>query len=137
MPKLSVLVVDDDATNREVAEIILQASGYAVSLASDGAEAVAMIVDGGRRFDVILMDVNMPAMDGFTATRHLRGCEAGKGATIIFVTGSLVDGAEQRCLDVGGDRYFKKPLKRKELLTVIRNTLVAKGVVDADELPEP
>ena len=83
---LKVLVVEDEATNREVAEGILSSLGHQVMSVGNGQEAVDLVASGENGFDVILMDVLMPVMDGFAATRHLREFAQTREVPIICVS---------------------------------------------------
>jgi signal transduction histidine kinase/CheY-like chemotaxis protein len=116
---LSVLVAEDNVINQKVLESLLRSAGYRVQLANDGQEAVA----AWRRytFDLILMDVQMPLMDGLEATRLIREHERSTGdrIPIIALTAHALEGDRERCLNAGMDEYVAKPVGRSQLLEAI------------------
>lgn len=104
-----VLVVEDNAVNQMVAGGLLESMGYTVELADDGLAALEVLAR--RAFDVVLMDVQMPRMDGYAATRALREIEGGGRRTpVIAMTAAAVDGERERCLEAGMDDYLTKPV---------------------------
>ena len=109
--RLRVLVVEDHELNRQLSLMLLQRLGHAVEFASDGRAAVDRV--RAERFDLVLMDVQMPEMDGLTATRLIRADEAARGrehVPIIAVTAEAMLDDRERCLAVGMDDYLVKPL---------------------------
>ena len=104
-----VLVVEDNLVNQRVAAAVLQKAGHQVVLASDGESAIALLER--ETFDVILMDVQMPGMDGFQATRVIRESQHSRGARtpIIAMTAHALSGDRERCLQAGMDDYVSKP----------------------------
>jgi len=110
-----VLLVDDNAINRRVAQGHLEARGHRVVEAHDGESALAALAEGP--FDVVLMDVQMPVMDGFEATRRIRQSEL-RGARrqrVVAMTAHAMAGDRERCLAAGMDGYVAKPIARAEL----------------------
>ena len=105
-PKGRVLVVDDGAETRQLIRILLEEAGLTVDLAENGLAGVKMA--GAGQYDVILMDVHMPVMDGFTAVQKLR--EQGLETTIIALTANAMKGFKQECLEKGYSGYFTKPI---------------------------
>jgi len=105
-PKARVLIVDDGAENRELLTLLLRETGLTVDEAENGQVGVEKAVSGP--YDVILMDVNMPVLDGFAATRTLR--QQGMKTPIIALTADAMKGFEQECLNVGYSGYFSKPI---------------------------
>jgi CheY-like chemotaxis protein len=104
--------------NREVARRILERLGFQVDLAPDG--QAALDACAARRFDLILMDVQMPVMDGLTATRELRKRETGGQRTpIVALTASAMSGELSRCLAAGMDGLLTKPLEVERLRDVL------------------
>ncbi len=117
--KLRLLVVEDNLVNRRLALRLLEKQGHAVTLACDGAEALRKFEDG--KFDAILMDVQMPTMDGFQTTAAIREREkaSGKHVSIIALTAHAVAGYRESCLNAGMDGYLSKPIQTAELYAVL------------------
>jgi len=114
-----VLVVDDNEVNRFVAEETLEAIGYKVATAKNGAEAVEMIKK--EEFLVVLMDCQMPVLDGYAATRAVREWEtsAGRRTTIVALTAHALSGERERVLNAGMDDYLTKPVRAASLEKMI------------------
>jgi CheY-like chemotaxis protein len=112
---LRVLVAEDNLINQRVVTRFLERDGHTTELASDGREAVAAFQR--HSFDVILMDVQMPEMDGLTATREIRKLERSLGihTPIIALTAHSVDGDRERCIEAGMDGFVSKPIRIAEL----------------------
>ncbi len=122
-PGLSVLVVDDNAVNRLVAQRLLDKSGCAVEVAIDAAQAFAFI--DARRFDVVLMDVHMPEMDGLEATRRIRARSGGQHLRIIGVSASSAGEDIAACREAGMNDFLAKPVTRDRLLEVLTRASAA------------
>jgi CheY-like chemotaxis protein len=104
-----VLVVDDNVVNQRVARRFLERLGCRVEVAEDGAQAVA--AHASKTYNLILMDMQMPVMDGLEATRRIRASEAGETRTpIVALTADAMTGTLDRCLSAGMDDYLTKPL---------------------------
>jgi signal transduction histidine kinase/DNA-binding response OmpR family regulator len=118
-PPLHILVGEDNAVNQKLATALLEKAGHRVALAVNGAEVVTMWREGD--FDVILMDVQMPEVDGFEATRQIRQEEqtTGSHVSIVATTAHAMTGDRERCLLAGMDEYLSKPIHRQELLAVL------------------
>ena len=122
----SVLLVEDHEINRKLAEIMLQRMGYRYATAADGQQALDRLAQ--ERFDVVLMDVMMPVMDGITALRELRAREAGGGrrTPVLMVTAHAMTGDKERFIAAGADGYVSKPMSlaelQKEISRVISST---------------
>lgn len=116
---LSVLLVEDNEVNRKVAKRMLERLGCEVDIAGDGGMAVQKVSE--RRYDVVFMDVQMPQMDGYEATRLIRERENGLGnhQTIIAMTASAMEGDRERCLQAGMDDYLSKPFREAELRRIL------------------
>ena len=123
-PEAAVLVVDDGAENRELIRIFLEEAGAMVSEAENGQAGVEKAL--ADNFDVILMDVNMPVMDGFSATRELRA--QGLPTPIIALTANAMKGFEQECLNAGYSGYFSKPIDFDRFMNVMAGLLGGKAV---------
>jgi signal transduction histidine kinase/CheY-like chemotaxis protein len=117
--QLHILLAEDNRVNQKVATSMLEKAGHRVALAGNGAEAVAKWREGS--FDLILMDVQMPDVDGFEAARQIRREELTSGGhvPIVAVTAHAMAGDRDRCLEVGMDDYLTKPIRREELLDLL------------------
>jgi CheY-like chemotaxis protein len=113
-----VLLVEDNATNQMVARAILERAGAVVDLAADGAEAVERADAAG--YDLILMDLQMPIMDGLEATRRIRGGQGpNRTARIVGLTAAAGAEFEAQCRAAGMDGYVTKPVTRASLLALL------------------
>ena len=124
---MNVLVVDDEPTNLDVARVILEAEGHAVVTAPDGEHAMALCEAGNQAYDLILMDLAMPHLDGFEATRQLRRCPAPAAVPILIVTGSSDRAQLNEAIEAGGDAVIQKPFRRKQLLAAIDGVLAKRA----------
>ena len=117
---LNILLAEDNPVNVKLASRLLEKRGHNVVVAEDGRQAVDLM-DAEGPFDVVLMDVQMPVMDGFEATGEIRSRESDNGGhvRIIGVTAHAMEGDMQRCLDAGMDGYLSKPFVAKDLFTLI------------------
>jgi CheY-like chemotaxis protein/HPt (histidine-containing phosphotransfer) domain-containing protein len=114
-------VVEDNPVNQLVATGLLAALGYTTATADDGLAAIEAARHGG--FDAILMDVQMPHMDGYTATRHIRAQETGRRQPIIAMTAAAVAGERERCLESGMDDFLTKPVDAVRLADTLKRWL--------------
>jgi signal transduction histidine kinase/CheY-like chemotaxis protein/streptogramin lyase len=113
-----VLVAEDNPVNQRLAKAVLQKAGYHVTLVGDGLEAVSALASS--EFDLVLMDVQMPGMDGLAATQAIREAENGRRHTpIIALTAHAMQGDREKCLNAGMDDYLTKPIDVKKLMTQI------------------
>jgi CheY-like chemotaxis protein/HPt (histidine-containing phosphotransfer) domain-containing protein len=115
-----VLIADDNAVNRKVARGILERAGHEVVAVEHGREALETLAR--ERFDVALLDVEMPVLDGLEATRAIREGEAARGGArlpIVALTAQAMSGDRERCLDAGADAYLAKPFEPRELLSLV------------------
>ena len=117
--RLHVLLAEDNAVNQKIACRFLEKEGHHVTLACDGRQALAAI--DRENFDVVLMDVQMPEMDGFEATAAIRAQERGSGKhlPIIAMTAHAMAGDRERCLAAGMDNYIAKPISARELVELL------------------
>jgi two-component system, sensor histidine kinase len=118
-PRLTVLLVEDNAVNRRLAEIVLSGHGHTVVAVENGCAALEAL--HRLRFDLILMDVQMPGMDGIATTRAIREAEgaAGGHVPILALTAHALAGDRQRCLGAGMDGYLEKPVRPVALLEAV------------------
>ncbi len=114
---LKVLLAEDNEPNQRVARAILRGAGYAIDVAQNGHKVIELV--GQKSYDVVLMDVNMPSMDGLQATQILRQTEAGRALPIIGLTASVMDGDRQRCLEAGMNDHLAKPIDWDCLITLL------------------
>ena len=113
---LKILLVDDNRTNQKLGALVLKRFGYSVDIAVNGVEAVSM--QQSEHYELILMDIEMPEMDGVDATRAIRKLEhATQHPFIIAMTANAMEGDRERYLQAGMDGYISKPLRIKELLS--------------------
>jgi PAS domain S-box-containing protein len=118
-PAPRLLVVEDNATNREVTAHLVEKLGYGVDVAAGGAEALDMLARAD--YAAVLMDCRMPDMDGFEATRRIRRRERGgdRHTPVIALTASAMAGYRQRCLAAGMDDYLRKPVRLEDLAATL------------------
>ena len=117
---LEVLIVDDNAVNQKVGERQLARLGLKVTQAWNGFDALEQL--RARRFDLVLMDCQMPGMDGYEASRRIRSGEVAgldRNVPIIAMTAHALSGDRERCLEVGCDEYETKPIEFPRLLSKI------------------
>ena len=122
--RLNVLIVEDNPVNQVVVQELMLAAGYSVKIAENGAEALDIISHGGVEF--ILMDCQMPVMDGFEATMKIREMEQENGTPrlpIVAVTANAIKGDRERCLEAGMDDYITKPIDTERLEAAITQLL--------------
>ena len=119
MPK--ILLVEDNEMNRDMLSRRLQRKGYEVALAVDGVQGVEMAAAGG--YDLILMDMSLPELDGWEATRRVREAEAGHRVPIIALTAHAMSGDREKAMAAGCDDYDTKPVELERLLGKIEALL--------------
>jgi CheY-like chemotaxis protein/HPt (histidine-containing phosphotransfer) domain-containing protein len=137
---VQILLAEDYPTNQQVALRHLNGAGYQVDLAEDGQQAVEACKR--KQYDLILMDIQMPVMDGYKATREIRKLETHHSTTqplnhlpIIAMTAHALKGDREKCLEAGMDDYIAKPLSRKKLLAMVdkwTKTIADSGLRIAD-----
>ncbi|CAG1000401.1 partial two-component system, NarL family, sensor histidine kinase EvgS, partial [Rhodocyclaceae bacterium] len=114
---LEVLLVEDHPFNQKLATSLLAKWGHRFQVAGNGEEALNLLAR--KSFDIVLMDVQMPVMDGLEATRRLRARETDRHTTVIAMTANAMEGDRDRCLAAGMDDYIAKPIKSAELLELL------------------
>ncbi len=132
--RLRVLLAEDNAVNRELALEILRERGHRITIAANGREAL----ERARKslFDVVLMDVQMPEMDGLAATRAIREHErrTGTHVPIVAMTAHALKGDRERCLEAGMDSYVSKPIRPRDLLEAVESAVTAGAPVNREAL---
>ncbi len=117
-PRMRVLLAEDNPVNQEVAATMLRKRGHTVTVVDNGREAVNAVVTAGP-FDVVLMDIQMPELDGFAATHEIRNHLAGIPLPILALTAHALSGERERCLGHGMDGYLTKPFRPHELFALV------------------
>ena len=131
-----MLLAEDNAVNQRLTSRILEKAGHHVVVASNGRIALELL--DREIVDVVLMDVQMPELDGFSATRELRRREqaSGRHVPVIALTAHAMSGDEARCLDAGMDSYLIKPFKAHELLARIESFAATTAVAAAEGIAD-
>lgn len=121
-----VLLAEDNLVNQKLASRLMEKQGHSVVIANNGREAVRAYQT--QQFDLVMMDVQMPELNGYEATAAIREMEktSGKHTPIVAMTAHAMTGDRERCLDAGMDGYVSKPINTKELFTVIEEVTVIK-----------
>ena len=129
--RLSVLIAEDNNVNQRLAVVMMQKLGHYTTVVTNGVDAVAKWKEG--QFDLILMDVQMPELDGYEATRRIRSHELSTGTRIpiIAMTAHAMSGDRERCLEEGMDDYISKPVRREALEEAIGRIAAHSGVLPA------
>ena len=125
-----ILVVEDNVVNQKLMQCILQAGGYTVDIAFNGQEAVDKVARPDMPYAAVLMDVQMPMLDGIEATRRIRAWEERNGARrvpIIAVTAHVMRWNREQCLAAGMDDFLAKPITKKSALYMLEKWLSESG----------
>jgi CheY-like chemotaxis protein/HPt (histidine-containing phosphotransfer) domain-containing protein len=133
-----ILVTDDYPTNQQVALMHLTAAGFDVDLADNGQQAVDAVAE--KSYDLILMDIQMPVLNGFDATSKIREVEAASGRNgrtpIIALTASALKGDEEKCLSAGMDGYLSKPIRRRQLIQAVDRWIGLQNSLETPPMPK-
>ena len=121
----TILVVEDNAANMRLSTFLLESAGHTVVAAANAEIGLTLALD--RRPDLILMDIQLPGMDGLQATGLLKKNEATRGIPVIALTALAMKGDEERIRAAGCDGYIAKPLAYKDFLAVVREHLAKSG----------
>jgi CheY-like chemotaxis protein len=119
-----ILLVEDNPVNRRLAQFLLKSKGYEVWEATTAPEAFAVLQE--RRPDLILMDIQLPEVDGLTATRHLKADPATHDIPVVAVTSYAMKGDETRALEAGCSGYVTKPIDKTLFLDTVARVLAGK-----------
>jgi len=120
-----ILLAEDSEANIEAITGYLEATGHRLIVARDGAEALNLVRE--RHPDLVLMDIQMPGMDGFEAIRHIRADMTLSHTPIIALTALAMPGDAERCLEAGADHYLSKPVRLRKLVAIIKETIAARA----------
>jgi two-component system sensor histidine kinase/response regulator len=123
LAQLQILLVEDNIVNQQVACGMLKKKGMIVTVVNNGREALELIQQSSTMFDVVLMDLEMPVLDGHEATKMIRAGEHHKHVPIIALTAQALRGDRERCLAVGMDGYISKPIMPDTLYRTLADTL--------------
>lgn len=115
--KPSVLVIEDNEQNRYLATFLLEARGYEVDVALDGVSGIKTAKE--KRYDIILLDIQLPGMDGYTVARSLRDDPSTRRIPIVAVTSYAMPGDRDKALSSGCDGYIEKPINPETFITEI------------------
>lgn len=130
---LRVLVVDDNPDNVDVAQLIMEKLGHHVEVGFNGHEALEAIRHAEGPYDLVLLDVAMPRVDGLSVLKTLRSQSATRELPVICLSAKASGASEQSCLAAGADAFLTKPYRRSQLLSLVDQVLRRKGVLRADE----
>lgn len=120
---LRILMAEDNPINQRVGKLILQRAGFNIDLVADGNEALE--AHRADPYDLILMDCQMPTMDGFEASRQIRSLDQPQ-PVIVAVTANALVGERERCLKAGMDDYLSKPFQAEQLVALVRKWIAAR-----------
>ena len=127
LPRLRVLVVDDDVSNRSLMQILLAREGYLVTVAADGLEAFNFIKH--QKFDIVFMDLHMPVMDGLEASRRIREWEnGGRHTFIVALTASYFPDEGEKLFEAGIDNYIAKPFELEHIHRMLKYSAEARSL---------
>ncbi len=125
MTDARILIADDYEDNRELLRLMLETSGYKIEEARDGAECVQMA--RAHKFDLALIDLSMPILDGWSALREIKSTDATRDLPCVAVTAFAADEDRQRALAAGFDAYLTKPYRSKDLLDLVASLLARRN----------
>jgi signal transduction histidine kinase/CheY-like chemotaxis protein/HPt (histidine-containing phosphotransfer) domain-containing protein len=135
--RCSILVVDDVEINRELLRISLEKAGHRITMADNGREAVNLFKES--RFDLVLMDMQMPVLDGYGAVREIREIENERGAArtpVVAMTAYAMQGDREKCLAADMDAYLAKPARPAEIIATVAHLVPAKVVMAQEQLDQ-
>lgn len=133
MAATHILIVEDTPSNSELLNDLLELQGHQVAVAADAAEAFRRLAD--RRPDLIIMDIQLPEMDGLEATRTLKGRPETRDIPVLALTALAMRGDRERILAAGCDAYLPKPIERDALVQAVQGLLARAGAARLEEAP--
>lgn len=116
-----ILIVEDNPVNQKLIAFLLARSGYTYDIADNGAVALERL--GQNAYRLVLMDMMMPVMNGYDATRAIRGDSRFKGVPVIALTANAMKGEDEKCRAVGCDDYIPKPYSKDQILSAIQRLI--------------
>ena len=129
---LRILMAEDNPINQRVGKLILQRAGFDIDLVGDGNEALE--AHRSNPYDLILMDCQMPTMDGFEASRQIRSLDQPQ-PVIVAVTANALVGERERCLEAGMDDYLSKPFQAEQLVALVKKWVAIRRTSDGKGRP--
>jgi signal transduction histidine kinase/ActR/RegA family two-component response regulator len=127
-PRVRVLLVEDNLVNQKVVLAVLKKKGFQIDIANDGHQALTMLAAAQDPYNVVLMDVQMPVMDGMETTRRLRRDLRWEKLPVIAMTAHAMNGDRERCLEAGMNAYIAKPVQPGHLISTIEKQLISTPV---------
>ena len=124
-----ILIVEDNPVNQKLIAFLLARSGYTYDIADNGAVALDRL--GQKPYRLVLMDMMMPVMNGYDATRAIRGDSRFKGVPVIALTANAMKGEDEKCRAVGCDDYIPKPYSKDQILSAIQRLIGTPGEAKA------
>ncbi|MGD0951247.1 MAG: response regulator [Methanotrichaceae archaeon] len=118
-------MAEDNPSNQRVLVEMLKRMGYRADAVADGSEVIQALER--QDYDLVLMDVKMPVMDGITATQVIRKLRLERGPTIVAITAYALEGDREKCLEAGMDDYISKPVQLKELAAILEKYSASPG----------
>jgi PAS domain S-box-containing protein len=126
---VSILLAEDNLVNQKLAVKLLEKAGYSVEVANNGQEAVDKCVASSDKFDIVIMDIQMPVLNGYEATKVLR--EKGfNDLPIVAMTANAMPGDREKCIESGMNDYISKPIKRDEVYELLKKWVIKKEQID-------
>jgi CheY-like chemotaxis protein len=119
-----ILLAEDNPVNRKLARFMLTKAGYRVDMAENGREAVEKYTSAPDQYDLVLMDIQMPEMDGREAAKKIRQTENDSHIPIIALTAESMKGDQEKCLAAGMDDYISKPIRREIVIEMIKKWVI-------------
>jgi CheY-like chemotaxis protein len=135
VPMPDILIVEDNPVNQKLIAFLLARAGYTYEVAENGAVALERL--GQEDFKLVLMDMMMPVMNGYDATKAMRQHPRYKSIPVIALTANAMRGEDERCRAVGCDEYLAKPYSKNQILSVISTLLNRSERRSATPLPIP
>lgn len=131
-PRLRVLAVDDEPFNREAIVAMLETIGHKVMCASNGREALDMLLAAPRAYDLVLMDVIMPVMSGLEAIQLLRQHDELRTLPVLCISAKASGASQFDAVGAGADSFLSKPFRRRDLIDAVDALLRKRGIIGAD-----